>query len=128
MFCLVADKEINSIQVTINTVYTTLLMYYPLLENVFIATRFGPNEIPSGNVQMFLRKLLYLQRIHCFFWVYLTLFVICYLIAFRFGYNIVKLIELRLSITYFFYLYIKSEGHCRFSLRLTFNGLLNSVT
>jgi hypothetical protein len=54
-------------EVTINTVYATLFMCYPVLEDVLvIATRLGSVEPSSGNMHMILRKLLYLQQIRCF--------------------------------------------------------------
>jgi hypothetical protein len=59
------------IEFAINTVYATLIIYYPLLEYVlFTATCLGSVEPSSGNilVHMILRKLLYLQGICCF-WV-----------------------------------------------------------
>jgi hypothetical protein len=56
------------IEVAINTVYSTLFIYYPLLEDVlFIAAYFGSVELFSVNVHMTLRKLLYLQCIRCVF-------------------------------------------------------------
>jgi hypothetical protein len=49
-----------AIEVTINTVYATLFIYYPLLEDVlFIVTCLASFEPSSGNVHMILRKLLY---------------------------------------------------------------------
>jgi hypothetical protein len=49
-----AGKHLNGIEVTINTVYPTLLMYYPSLVDVqFIATCFGSIEPSSGNIHMF---------------------------------------------------------------------------
>jgi hypothetical protein len=51
------------IEVTINTVYATLFIYYPLLEDfLFIATCFGSVEPSAGNIHMILPKLLYLQQ------------------------------------------------------------------
>jgi hypothetical protein len=68
-----------AIEVTINTVYATYFIYYPLLEDVlFMATCLGSIERSSGNIHMISRKLLYLQQIRCFLglinYLYYTLF------------------------------------------------------
>jgi hypothetical protein len=56
-----------AIEVTINTAYATLFVYYPLLEDVlFIATCFGSVGPSSGSIHTILRTLLYLQRIRWF--------------------------------------------------------------
>jgi hypothetical protein len=60
------DNATEKVEVTINTVYATLFIYYPLLEDVlFIATCFGSVEPPSDNIHMMSRKLLCLRRICC---------------------------------------------------------------
>jgi hypothetical protein len=45
------NKECKRIEVTINTIYTTLsiYMYCPLLEDILIATCFGSVEPSTGN-------------------------------------------------------------------------------
>jgi hypothetical protein len=59
--CVINAETHIKIEVTINTVYATLFMYYPLLKDVISnATCFGSVEPSSGNMHVILQKLLYL--------------------------------------------------------------------